>query len=66
MINLILGISLTLNVVFIVGIIIYFKVKSFGIKKVQNDLMRGFFYNNEEIDDNPFLSEENYDIENRL
>ena len=63
MINLILGISLTLNVVFIVGIIIYFKVKSFGMKKVQEDLMKKFFYSDDEIEDNPFISEDNYRID---
>ena len=63
MINLILGISLTLNVVFIVGIIIYFKVKSFGMKKVQEDLMKKFFYSGDEIEDNPFISEDNYRID---
>ena len=51
MINLILGISLTLNVVFIVGIIIYFKIKSFGLAKVQKDLASKFFASDDEIDD---------------
>ena len=51
MINLILGISLTLNVVFIVGIIIYFKVKTFGLKKVQNELASKFFASDDELND---------------
>lgn len=56
MINLILGISLTLNVVFIVGIIIYFKIKAFGFYKVQKDLIRSFGYTDDELDENDFLS----------
>ncbi len=46
-----LGISLTLNLVFIIGIIVYFKVKTFGIKKVQAELAKKFYYSDDEIDE---------------
>ena len=51
MINLILGISLTLNVVTILGVLIYFKIKSFGMKKFQDDLAKKFFTSDSEIDE---------------
>ena len=51
MINLILGISLTLNVVTFLGIIIYFKIKSFGIKKFQDDIAKKFFSSDSEVDE---------------
>lgn len=51
MINLLLGISLTLNIVFIVGIFLYFKIKTFGIKKVQKEMANKFFIKDDELDD---------------
>ena len=51
MINLILGISLTLNVVFIIGIFFYLKIKSFGIAKVQKDLANKLFATDDELED---------------
>lgn len=66
MINLILGISLTLNVVFIVGIIIYFKIKAFGFYKVQKDLIRSFGYTDEELEENDFLSDKDNSFLDRL
>lgn len=50
MINLLFGISLTLNVVFIVGIILYFKIKTFGLKKVQKEFADKYFASDDEID----------------
>lgn len=51
MINFILGISLTLNIVIVTGIIIYFKIKSFGLAKVQKDFEKKFFCSDEELND---------------
>lgn len=51
MIDFILGISITLNVVFIVGILVYFKIKSYGVKKVQKEFADKFFASDSEIDD---------------
>lgn len=42
MINLILGISLTLNVIMIVGIFIYLKIKVLGMKKIQKEFESKF------------------------
>lgn len=49
MVNLILGISLTLNVIAIIGIFIYFKVKVLGFKKFQKEL-ESKFCTDEELD----------------
>ena len=49
MVNLILGISLTLNVVMIVGIFLYLKVKVLGINKVKKEL-ESKFINDDELD----------------
>lgn len=51
MLNLILGISLTLNAVLILVIFLYFKIKAFGLKKVQNDFMNKYFIKDDELDD---------------
>lgn len=51
MINLILGISLTLNAIFIIGILIYFKIKAYGLKKVQKEFASKFFASDDDIDD---------------
>ena len=51
MVNFILGISLTLNVVIIIAIILYFKIKSFGMVKVQKDFEKKFFCSDNELDD---------------
>lgn len=51
MINLLLGVSVTLNVVFIIGIILYFKIKIFGLKKVQKEIANKYFAKDDEIDD---------------
>jgi len=50
MINLILGISLTLNVVLIVGIFLYFKIKAFGLKKENQYHLKN--YNNQFLQKN--------------
>lgn len=51
MTNLILGISLTLNVITILGLFIYLKIKTLGVKKMQKDMMKNFFCTDEELDD---------------
>ncbi len=51
MTNFILGISLTLNIVFFIVIIIYFKVKTFGIKKVQKEFANRYFASDDEIEE---------------
>lgn len=51
MTNFILGISLTLNIVFFIGIIIYFKVKTFGLKKVQKEFANKYFVTDDELED---------------
>ena len=51
MINLILGISLTLNVVFIIGIFLYFKIKFLGMKKFQKEMTDKFFVKDDDFDD---------------
>ena len=51
MFNIFFGVSITLNIVLIVGIFIYFKIKAFGIKKVQNDFLSKFYCSDEELDD---------------
>ena len=51
MINFILGISLTLNIVMIISVFLYFKIKSFGMAKVQKDFEKKFFCSNDELDD---------------
>lgn len=50
MVNLILGISLTLNVITIIGVFIYFKVKVLGFKKFQKEL-ESKFCSDKELDD---------------
>ena len=49
MVNLILGISLTLNVVMIIGIFLYLKVKVLGINKVKKEL-ESKFINDDDLD----------------
>ena len=51
MINFILGISLTLNIVMIIAVFLYFKIKSFGIVKIENDFKNKFFCSDDELDD---------------
>lgn len=51
MFNILFGVSITLNVVLVVGIFIYFKIKALGIKKVQKDFMSKFYCTDEEFDE---------------
>lgn len=50
MYNILFGVSITLNVVFIVGIYIYFKIKAFGMKKVQKEFFNKFYCTDDELD----------------
>lgn len=47
MINLILGISLTLNIIFFIVLFFYFKVKLFGFKSLTRDLKSTFYSDND-------------------
>lgn len=51
MYNILFGVSITLNVVLIVGIYIYFKIKAFGMKKVQKEFLNKFYCTDDELDD---------------
>lgn len=51
MLDILFGVSITLNVVLIVGIFIYFKIKAFGVKKVHDDFLNKFFCTDDELDD---------------
>lgn len=51
MMNILFGVSITLNIIFILGIFIYIKIKTFGIKKVQKEFANKFFYTDDEIDE---------------
>lgn len=51
MFNIIFGVSITLNVVLIVGIFIYFKIKALGMKKVQKEFFDNFFCTDKELED---------------
>lgn len=51
MFNILFGVSITLNIVLIVGLFIYFKIKALGIKKFQKDFMKNFYCSDEEFDD---------------
>lgn len=51
MVNFILGISLTLNVVIVIAIFLYFKIKAFGVAKIQKDFEKNFFCSDDELDD---------------
>lgn len=51
MFNILFGVSITLNIVLIVGIFIYFKIKALGIKKVQKDFLSNFYCTDKDLDD---------------
>lgn len=51
MFNILFGVSITLNIVLIVGIFIYFKIKALGMKKVQKDFLDKLFCTDKELDD---------------
>ena len=50
MFNILFGVSITLNVVLVIAIFIYSKIKAFGIKKVQKDFFNDFFCTDDELD----------------
>lgn len=49
MFNILFGVSLTLNVVFIIGIYIYFKIKAFGMKKIEKEFLNKFYCTDDEL-----------------
>lgn len=49
--DLLLGISLTINVIGFLGIFLYFKIKVLGLKKVEKEFVDKYFIKDEEFDD---------------
>jgi len=51
MFNILFGISITLNIILIVGIFLYFKIRVLGIKKVQKKFLDSLYCTDKEFDD---------------
>ncbi len=49
MTNFLFGVSLTLNIIFIIGIFIYIKIKLIGIKNYKKELQEKY-YTDDELD----------------
>ena len=60
MISFVLGISITLNIVFIIGIIIFLNVKNKSIDKFTNSLLDNEIVNKDEVND--FMKNDDIDF----
>jgi len=49
--DLLLGISLTINIIGFLSVFLYFKIKILGMKKVQKEFVEKYFIKDEEFDD---------------